>query len=298
MPAAITGVLPAAITPRRDGSVAIDLAAALDLIDFLQDRGVAGIALFGSTGEFPHFTPEDRIRLAQMAIKRSRVPLLVNATHSTLDGAVALGRDAANSGAAGVLIMPPYYFRYSQESIRAFLLEFAERVKTAVYLYNIPQFASEIAIETCIELLATGAFAGIKDSSGRWQNFERLRHTGWPVYTGADPMCSRAARAGAAGAISGTASVVPELMVAADRLARAGEDTATLDTQITEFNDRAMSFPFPVALREALAIRGIDPGPCASPLGADEQKHLEQFRFWFREWVQDIEKKAASITAF
>lgn len=298
MPATITGVLPAAITPRRPDSVEIDLARALELIDFLQDRGVAGITLFGSTGEFPHFTPEDRMRLAQLAVKRSRVPVLVNVTHSTLEGAVALAEDAAACGAAGVLIMPPYYFRYTQESIRAFLLEFAERAKTTVFLYNIPQFTSEIALETCIDLLATGAFAGIKDSSGSWTNFERLLKTGLPVYTGADPLCSRAARAGAAGAISGTASVVPELMVAVDRLARAGDDTTAFDARIKEFNDRAMMFPFPMALREALALRGIHPGPSASPLGTQEKRRMEEFKSWFQAWVQEIEKTTASITTF
>lgn len=282
----ISGIIPAMITPRRADSVEIDLSRALELIDFLEDRGVDGITLLGSTGEFPHFTPEDRIRLAQMAIKRSRVPVLVNASHSTLDGAVAIALDAAESGAAGVLIMPPYYYRYTQEAIRAFCLEFAARVKAPVYLYNIPQFSSEIAVETALGLLATGAFSGIKDSSGRWQNLEKLIATELPVYCGADPLYSRAVRAGSAGAISGTASVAPELMIAIDRRARAGQDTAELDAHVSAFNERAMSFPFPVAFREALAIRGINSGPHASPVGSTQE--LDQFCAWFREWLLQI----------
>jgi len=290
----ITGILPAMITPRRADSVEIDPARALELVDFLVDRGVDGITLFGSTGEFPHFTPEDRMRLARMAIKRSRVPVLVNASHSALDGAVEIAQDAIDAGAAGLLIMAPYYFRYTQDSIRAFCLEFAARVKAPVFLYNIPQFTSEIAIETAVDLLASGAFAGIKDSSGRWENIEKLRATGLAVYCGADPQYSRAARAGIAGAISGTASVAPELMVSVDRLSRAGEDTAALDAQVAEFNQRAMSFPFPIAFREALRMRGIDPGPDASPLGSEECRRMEEFRAWFREWIKPAEILAAN----
>jgi 4-hydroxy-tetrahydrodipicolinate synthase len=291
MPAPV-GILPAAITPRHADSTEIDVASALELIDFLQERGVDGITLLGSTGEFPHFTPEDRMRLAQMAIKRSRVPVLVNVSHSTLEGAVEMGEAAVDSGAAGVLIMAPYYYRYTQDSIRAFCLEFAARVKTAVYLYNIPQFTSEIAIETALDLLGSGAFAGITDSSGRWENFERLQRSGLAVYTGADTMYSRAARAGATGAISGIASVVPELMVAIDRAARCGQDTAALDARVKDFIDRANEFPFPVAYREALKIRGIDAGPCASPVGPAESKRLEEFRGWFREWVGGVMQTA------
>ena len=45
MSASIVGIIPAAITPRRADSVEIDLARGLELIDFLVDRGVAGITL-------------------------------------------------------------------------------------------------------------------------------------------------------------------------------------------------------------------------------------------------------------
>src|SRR5580692_919662 len=150
MSVSITGIIPAAITPRRAGSVEIDCAHALELIDFLTDRGVDGITLLGSTGEFPHFTPEDRARFAAAAIKHSRVPVLVNASHSTLDGAVGIARAAIGDGAAGVLVMPAYYYRYSQDSIRAFCLKFAERVTAPAYLYNIPQFTSPLEVETSL----------------------------------------------------------------------------------------------------------------------------------------------------
>jgi 4-hydroxy-tetrahydrodipicolinate synthase len=295
MTASITGILPAAITPRRDDSVEIDLARGLEVIDFLVDRGVDGITLLGSTGEFPHFTPEDRVRFAAMAIPRSRVPVVVNATHSTLDGAVAIALGSIEAGAAGVLVMPPYYFRYSQESIRAFCLAFAERVEAPVYLYNIPQFNNGFEIETSLSLLATGAFAGIKDSSGHWENFVKLHATGLPVLVGADTMYSRAARAGTAGSISGTAAVLPELMLAIDRRTRAGGDTSALDQKLADFQERAMNFPFPIAFREALAIRGVNPGPHASPLGPDESKRMDEFRGWFRECLPDLSRTEAAV---
>ncbi|HWZ32534.1 MAG TPA: dihydrodipicolinate synthase family protein [Bryobacteraceae bacterium] len=278
-------IYPAAITPRRADEVAIDIAAALELMDFLESHGVDGIALFGSTGEFLHFTPEDRTRLAAMVAKRCRVPVLVNASHSTLDGSIAIAQQALDAGAAGVLIMPPYYYRYSQDSIRAYMLEFAAQVKGPLYLYNIPPFTSDLKISTSLDLLARHAFDGIKDSSGRWEDFVELQRASAKVFVGADTMYSRAARAGAMGAISGVASVVPELLVAIDRAARAGNDTSALDARLADFIDRAMAFPFPIALREAAAVRGIRTGPHASPLGRDECQRLEEFRTWFRAWL-------------
>ena len=46
------------------------------------------------------------------------MPLLAGVGHSSLDGAVELGREAVGSGAAGLLLMPPYFFRYNQDDIR------------------------------------------------------------------------------------------------------------------------------------------------------------------------------------
>ncbi|HLH37666.1 MAG TPA: dihydrodipicolinate synthase family protein [Bryobacteraceae bacterium] len=282
----VQGVLPAALTPRRADSVSIDSAAALELIEFLESHGVDGITLLGSTGEFLHFAIEDRIRFAEMAIRRARVPVIVNASHSTLDGAVEIGQAAAASGAAGVLLMPPYYFRYTQESIRAFVLEFASQVEAPIYLYNIGQFTTELKLETSLDLLSTGEFAGIKDSYGGWEDFVELQKTGCAVFTGSDKMYARVARAGGAGTISGAASVVPELLVALDRRARAGKDTASLEALAGEFLDRAFSFPFPLAFREAAMLRGLKMGPHASPVGKAECAALEEFRQWFRTWIE------------
>src|SRR5260370_38991980 len=120
-------VQPAAVTPQRKGGEA-DVAAMLELVDFLAAAGVNGIALLGSTGEFLHLTFDDRVRLVQLAVKRSRVPVLVGVGHSTLDGAIELGREAVSAGAAGLLLMPPYFFRYSQEDIHEFYLQFAATV--------------------------------------------------------------------------------------------------------------------------------------------------------------------------
>jgi 4-hydroxy-tetrahydrodipicolinate synthase len=279
-------IYPAAITPRRAGG-SIDIAAALELLDFLQEHGVDGLTLLGSTGEFLHFEGEERARFAGLAVKRCRVPVLVNVSHSTLDGAVALGQQAIDDGAAGLLIMPPNYYRYSQESVRAYMAEFAAQMKAPVYLYNIPQFTTGLKTETALDLLGTGAFAGIKNSSGDWDGFLALQQAGHKVFIGADAMYARAVRAGAFGAISGSAAVIPEVMVALDRRARAGEDTTDLEQAVAEFAERAMSFPFPMGLKEAAAVRGLKTGPHAVPPGPGECGRLEEFRAWFAAWLKD-----------
>jgi 4-hydroxy-tetrahydrodipicolinate synthase len=298
--AAIGGIAAAAVTPRREGPE-IDLAATFELIDFLGSSGVASISLLGFTGEFVHFTPEDRSRLISLAVKRSKRPVIAGVAHSTLDGAVALGRDAAEAGAVALLLMPPYLYRYRQEDIREFYLCFARELEGAapILLYNAPAPAAAIAPETAIELLQCGAFTGIKDSSGDWDQFERLRAardgTRFTLLVGTESLYLRARQAGADGAISGVACAVPELMVALDAAITGAnaEKALRLDARLREFLDWAGDFPPPVLLREALAARGLRVGPPASPPGPQGRARLAEFNQWFRGWLPAIRKECA-----
>src|ERR1700692_4161924 len=97
----LAGVFASAITPRRPDSQDPDFSGLLDLLDFLADGGVTGICLLGPTGDFLIYSFSERQRLVYLAAKRSRVPLMVGVSHSTLAGALQLADEAIASGADG-----------------------------------------------------------------------------------------------------------------------------------------------------------------------------------------------------
>jgi len=289
---AFSGVIAAAVTPHGKRGDEPDISATLELIDFLCAAGVQGIALLGSTGEFVNLSCDDRVRLVYLAVKRSRVPVLAGISHSTLDGALALGREASAAGAAGLLLMPPYFFRYRQPEIHEFYVKFAENSHGApIYLYNIPAFTSGISSETAGQLLSTGHFAGIKDSSGDWDNFQALRrHQQEHPYTllvGQDAIFTRARTAGADGVVSGVACAMPELLLALDHAIAQNDEAeaARLAARLDEFLERIERFPTPVAIKAALASRGINNGRPAVPLAPETQAALNEFTEWFRAWL-------------
>lgn len=300
--AGLSGVNVAALTPRRAGETRPDPGALFPLLEFLAASGVRGIVLMGSTGEFTHFDLDERRRLIEQAVRAGVAPIVACVAHSTLDGALLLARAAAAAGAAALLIMPPYFFRYRQSEVKEYLLRFAAELKGAapVYLYNIPFFTNELTAETAVELLSTGLFAGIKDSSGRWDNFVKLRaarqRCGFRLLIGNDVLFTPARMAGADGVISGCACAVPELLVALDR-AITGSDAEKrerLDARLHEFIAWVDSFPAPVAIREALAARGIPTGSHAAPLSPEEQRRLTHFRAWFAEWLPQVLKECSN----
>ena len=291
----ICGVNVAAITPRRDGPE-IDLASSYELLDFLGKSGVEGIALLGSTGEFTHFSLEERARFIRLSVKRNRVPVIAGVAHTTLDGAVFLGREALDSGAAALLVMPPFFFRYEQADIRQFFLSFAAQVGNSIpiVLYNIPQFGNGIAPDTAVELLETGRFAGIKDSSGVWTSFLRLNEArarlGFKLLVGNDALFTPARTAGADGIISGVASAIPELLVALDRAVTSGNAARAhaLDARLQEFINWIDRFPAPAGIREACAVRGLKTGPRATVLDPENEIRIAAFREWFKDWLPSM----------
>lgn len=284
----LRGVFASAITPRHKKSQEADFSAALDLLDFLAAGGVQGVCLFGATGEFLDYSFADRQRVVYLGVKRSRVPIIAGVSHSTLAGAVQLADEAISSGADALILMPPWFYPYSPCEIEAFYREFAQETSDAVpiLLHNLPQCTSKLEIATVRRLLDTGRFAGIKDSSGDWEHFSELlalkRERPFALFGGADGLAARALAEGADGIISASACAVPELMVALARSGGAGREAAS----VSEFVECVNRFPFPVAIKRAVELRGQKAGPLLLPLSADKQRALEEFSAWFKDWLK------------
>ncbi|MEO8127554.1 MAG: dihydrodipicolinate synthase family protein [Bryobacteraceae bacterium] len=293
------GLYVAAVTPRRRGVQEIDLGATWDLIDFLCSHKVDGIVFMGTTGEFLHFSIEERIRLVSLAVKRSRVPIWINVSHSTLDGAVELANAATTAGAAGLLLMPPYYFRYTPEDILTFYRKFAATVhgKAQTLLYHIPVFNNGISLDVAAQLLQDGMYAGIKDSSGDWNSFTGLKRlydeAPFALLAGDDNLFAKARTAGAPGGISGVASALPELLVALNRAVAAAntERVAKLDARLREFLAWLGFFPTPAGVKEAAILRGIKCGDHAVPFSPGQEAKREEFRAWFKTWLPVVQKE-------
>jgi 4-hydroxy-tetrahydrodipicolinate synthase len=277
----------------------MDLGAMWDLIDFLSDQRVNGIVLLGSTGEFVHYTNDERMRMTGLAPKRSRVPVLVNVSHSTLDGAVELAQAAAASGAASVLLMAPYYFRYTQESIRFFYLRFAEDTELSipVLIYDLPALANPIEPATMEALLNEGVVQGVNDSTGDWDEFLRLREMqqrkSFTLMMGSDRLVARARANGSSGSISDVACAAPELMLGLERAICSGsqEVVTRLEARLQQFLDWTDRLPQPVVIREAASIRGFKMGPHAIPLSPAQEQSAAGFREWFKTWLSVVQKE-------
>lgn len=285
---AVLGAMAAVIAPRREEGHTIDISQALDIVDFVNERGVKGIAVLGATGEFIHYDVEERMRLAQMAVRRSRTSVIVNVSHSTLEGAVVLARQATEVGATALLLMPPHFFRHSQEGIIAYYDAFARQTAglAPTLLYNLPFFTTGMEAATACAILETGQFAGIKDSSGNTEIFDAVhalrQRMPFRHLLGNDRLLV-SHRAKADGVISGCACGIPELIVAIDRAATRGDSEALArrGALLDSFIEHIDPFPTPFGIQLTMAARGFKKAAPALPIGPTAQRKADAFAEWF-----------------
>jgi 4-hydroxy-tetrahydrodipicolinate synthase len=197
-----------------------------------------GLAIFGTNSEAASISVEERLSLTDALIEAG-IPaarMMPGTGACAITEAAVLSRHAVQRGAAGVLMLPPFYFKgVSDDGLFAYYSEVIERVgdrRLAVYLYHIPQLTQVPISLALIERLLKRypeVIAGAKDSSGDWNNskamIEAFAADGFDVFPASEMMLTKGLAIGAAGCISATANVNPRALNALYRAKDTGERT-------------------------------------------------------------------------
>ncbi len=131
-------ITPAITVFKEDGTP--DFDGLKKLYDHLITEGISGILVLGSIGEFFAMSKEDKKDIIRFAVDviKGRVKILIG-TNSMIPGeTVELSKYAFECGADGAVIIPPYYFTLTDESIYEFYAEIAREVQGDIYIYNFP----------------------------------------------------------------------------------------------------------------------------------------------------------------
>ena len=132
-------VLTAMVTPfKADGSVDYDRYR--ELATFLVDNGSDGVVVFGTTGEAPTLSDEEKLELLATALDAvgDRATVVAGAgTYSTAHS-VHLTERAHELGAHAVLVVAPYYNKPPARGIVEHFRAIAAATDRPVIAYNIP----------------------------------------------------------------------------------------------------------------------------------------------------------------
>lgn len=192
---------------------------------WLASSGV-GLAVFGTNSEANSMTVAEKQTLLKALVDSGVDPsrIMPGTGSCTIDDSVALTREAVDAGCAGVLMLPPFYYKgVSDEGLFRYYSEVINRVANSrlrIYLYHIPPVTHVPLSFELIERLRDafpGIIAGIKDSGGDWAHTkeltERFAGQDFAVYAGSERFLLDTLRAGGAGCISATANVNPSAIV-------------------------------------------------------------------------------------
>jgi len=251
-----------------------------------------GLAVFGTTSEANSLALEERSmlldELVATGVDTSR--MIVGTGCCSITETVKLTSHAVKHGCAGVLMLPPFYYKgVSEEGLYRYFGEVVQRVgdpRLRIYLYHIPPVAMVGITAGLVERLLKSypnAIAGMKDSSGDWNNtrifLDAFAQSGFDVFVGSESFLLANMRNGGAGTISATANVNPAAihkLYAEWKNADADDQQAKLNVIRDAFGKK---YPMISALKQGIAIYANDPAwakvrPPLVELTAEQAKTL------------------------
>jgi 4-hydroxy-tetrahydrodipicolinate synthase len=256
------GVLSPALTPFT-ADFEPDRPAFVDFCNWLLKEGANGLAVFGTTSEANSLSQKERIALLEHLVEKGipAAKLMPGTGAANLPDAVELTRHALALGAGGVLVLPPFYYKnMPEDGIYAYYAAIIDRVARPdlkLYLYHIPQMSGVAITPTLIARLRKaygGVIAGLKDSSGVWDNVALLlkEFPELAIFPASEKFLLPALKLGAAGCISATANFqvenIRKLIDTPD-----GDARTRLDAEVGKIRSVFEQYPLVPALKAAIA---------------------------------------------
>src|SRR5947208_1249990 len=214
----IRGVLAPVVTPFKD-DLSPDTARFIAHCKWLLSQN-CGLAVFGTNSEANSLAVEERAMLLDELVAAGVDPsrMMPGTGCCSITETVKLTAQAVEHGCAGVLMLPPFYYKdVSEEGLYRYFSEVVQRVGDArlkIYLYHIPPVAVVGITTGLVERLLKSypdTIAGMKDSSGDWNNTKLFldAFNGFDVFVGSESFLLANMRNGGDGTISATANVIP-----------------------------------------------------------------------------------------
>lgn len=284
------GLYTALVTPFIADSTTLDIQSFTTLLHMQKESQVAGIVLFGTTGESPTVTNEERSIILKHAMKEvgSSMTVMAGISTNNFQTALTLATQAKQIGVHGLQIATPAYNRPSQEGIYQFYKALGESVDIPIFAYNIPtRSAIHIEKKTMQRLFSLPHIRGIKEASGSLTTLfdvlhaAKSHHGDFLILEGDDMLAIPALASGAHGIMSVVSNLIPQTM------------KHLLDCLLTQNFDEARAIFFhirplieacfietnPTPIKQLLHMRGIIQTPAVRlPLVEPEPHSKEQLQ--------------------
>jgi len=288
----LDGLIPATVLPMHaDGS--IDEPALRSYITWVVEQGPVALAINVDTGEGPHLTHDEKVRIIQVVRDLTDLPIVAGLAGPSTDAAVRQARDFKTGGADALLVFPIPAYLSQPLDVRipvAYHAAIAE-VGLPLILFQLQPALGGVNYEAeVIEAMArvVGVVA-IKEASfdaRRFVDTARLLERIPPkitLLTGNDNFILESFMLGATGALIGFGAVMTREQVDMIRAWQDGrtEEAMVLGRRVQRLADVVFAAPvgdYRVRLKECLRILGVLESAHVRrpllPITDDERAHL------------------------
>jgi len=268
------GIIPAMVTPlTRDDQ--LNENALRKLTNYVIENGVHGVFAVGSQGEFWAFSEKEKQRVWEVVVEETngRVPVYAGTAAVTTREAIALTRTAEKVGVDAVSVLTPYFVNPNPDELYEHYRAIAASTKLPVLLYTNPDRTGvKISAALLGRLAQVENIVGMKDSSGDLtlaQEYISATPPEFSLVMGRDTLIFSGLLTGAKGAIAATGNVVPALVVRIYDCWKEGDIEGARKAQ-EALAPLRLAFTwgtFPVVIKEALDLIGMEGGPSRAPVG-------------------------------
>jgi len=258
------GSFVAMVTPFRNGRV--DEAKLRELVEFHITNGTDGLIPCGTTGESPTLSHDEHHRVVEVVIEaaRSRIRVVAGTGSYSTSDAIEMTKHAERTGAAGALVVNPYYNKPTQEGLYRHFRAVAESVAIPVLVYNIQsRTAINVETDTMARLRRdVKNIVGVKEASGSLDQMSQVIAACGPdfsVLSGDDNITLPLLAIGGSGVVSVIANIVPRETADLVHAALDGDWKRARDLHFRLFPLARAAFleTNPIPIKEAMAMAGM-----------------------------------------
>ena len=235
---------------------------------------MSAILVAGTTGENATLEIHEYSELVDFSIRRcyGKAKVFVGIGGNNSSSCLKKARLAAEAGADGVLMTPPYYNKASAQGLIKHFLSVADNVCVPLILYNVPSRTS-IGIDfDCYKSLAAHPnINGTKEASGNISLITKLLaklSDELNVWSGNDDNTIPLMSMGAKGVISVFSNILPLEMVKICSMCKKGDYVAAfeLHKKYAELMEALFMEVNPIPIKTAMKQMGMDRGVMRLPL--------------------------------
>lgn len=240
--------------------------------------GVDWLVVLGSTGEAATVDDVERHALVRQAVQLAGdVPVVVGVGHNDTERTAELAGQAAAAGAAGLLVVTPYYNKPQVSGLVAHYRAVADAAPgLPIIAYNVPgRTGCNITPEAMRQIWGVDQVVALKESSGDLRQIARLCQdapAGRAVLAGDDDLALAAIAVGAQGLVSVCANAAPMETRRLVHAALAGDLGLAREMSglLAPLMEALFAETNPVPVKAALACLGIGTGMVRLPLSPAE----------------------------